>query len=192
MLQVALYTGLRKSELFRLEDRDLDFEHGLILLRNPKGGRDCSVPLTPPVAEILRDQIAWRNEVCPQSTFIFPGRGGRMRTHCNAARRIKAAAQLPEHFRPFHGLRHNFAVAAINSGEFTLDLVGQLLTHKKAEVTRRYAQFLPATLQAASARAANIIQAGARKPPEPSPSRGGEVLVEPTPRPRRKAKGEQR
>jgi len=190
MMLVALGTGLRKFEIFRLEDRDIDREHGLITLRNPKSGRDEHVPLTPPVAALLDEQLADRDVLWPGSPFVFPGRRGRQRTNCNAARRIKAAAQLPENFRPFHGLRHHFAVAALNSGEFTLDMVGALLTHKKSEVTRRYARFLPATLQAAGARAAELALGGAIAPePKAKGPEPGE-RVDPATAPRRRtAKG---
>jgi len=188
LLLVALSTGLRKGELFRLEDRDVDREHGLIMLRNPKSGRDESIPLTSPVAALLAEQLADRDVLWPGARYVFPGRRGRQRTHCNAARRVKAAAQLPENFRPFHGLRHHFAVAALNSGEFTLDMVGALLTHKKSEVTRRYARFLPATLQAAGARAAELALGGAIAPEPKAPEPGERVDPATTPR-RRAANG---
>jgi len=187
LLLVALSTGLRKGELFRLEDRDVDREHGLIMLRNPKSGRDESIPLTSPVAALLAEQLADRDVLWPGSRYVFPGRRGRQRTHCNAARRIKAAAQLPENFRPFHGLRHHFAVAALNSGQLTLDMVGALLTHKRSEVTRRYARFLPATMQAAGALAASLAFGGAIAPePKAKAPEPGE-RVDPATTPRRRA-----
>jgi integrase len=189
MMLVALGTGLRKSELFRLEDRDIDQAHGLLTLRGAKSGRDESVPLTPPVAALLAEQIIERNELWPGSSFVFPGRGGGQREYCSAARRVKAAAQLPASFRPFHGLRHNYAVAALNSGQLTLDMVGALLTHKKSEVTRRYARFLPATMQAAGALAASLAFGGAIAPePKAKGPEQGE-RVDPATAPRRSAKG---
>ena len=45
-----------------------------------------------------------------------------------------------------------------NSGEFTLDMIGELLTHKSNEMTRRYAKFLPGSLKKAGDRAAELIQ----------------------------------
>ncbi len=71
--------------------------------------------------------------------------------------RIKKAANLPEHFRPFHGLRHHFAVTLASSGEYTLDMIGELLTHKDTNITRRYAKFLPEAKQKAADRAAELL-----------------------------------
>lgn len=42
-----------------------------------------------------------------------------------------------------------------------LDQIGQLLTHKSSDVTRRYAHFLPEAQQKAASRAAEIITAQA-------------------------------
>ena len=46
-----------------------------------------------------------------------------------------------------------------NSGEFSLDMIGELLTHKSAAMTKRYSQFLPGTMKRASERAAELISA---------------------------------
>ena len=70
---------------------------------------------------------------------------------------IKEAAKLPDEFRIFHGLRHHYAVTLANSGEFTLDMIGDLLTHKSTAMTKRYGQYLPETMTAAGERAANLL-----------------------------------
>ena len=89
---------------------------------------------------------------------MFLGRAGAMRVDCSATKRIKEAADLPPSFRLFHGLRHHFGVTLANSGEFTLDMIGELLTHKDAKMTRRYAQFLPDTKRKAADLAATLLQ----------------------------------
>jgi len=76
---------------------------------------------------------------------------------CSAINRIKEKAKLPKSFRPFHGLRHHMAVTLASSGEYTLDMIGELLTHKDSSVTRRYASFLPEARQKAATRAAEIL-----------------------------------
>ena len=78
---------------------------------------------------------------------------------CTAIDRIKKEAALPRHFRPFHGLRHHYAVLLASSGEFNLDQIGQLLTHKSSDITRRYAHYLPESQRRAADRAAAIISA---------------------------------
>ena len=158
MLRLAMLTGMRRGEIFKLEDRDIDFIQRIIFLRKPKGKKTVSIPLSEPVAEIIKDQQTWRDEYYPNSPFVFPGKGGLKRVDCSAVYRIKRKANLPNEFRIFHGLRHHFGVTLANSGEYSLDMIGKLLTHKSIEMTRRYAKFLPDTVKNASERAAEMIQ----------------------------------
>lgn len=158
MLKIAMLTGCRRGEIFALEDQDLDWQHSLIRLRNPKGGKNATIPMSNPVASILREQIEWRRTKHPGSTHVFPGRNGGKRIDCGAVDRIKKTAKLSDKFRIFHGLRHHFAVTLANSGQVDLSLIGQLLTHKSEAMTRRYAQYLPETTQQAAELAANLVQ----------------------------------
>lgn len=176
MVKMAMFSGLRRGELFRLKREHLDFHHNLITLAGPKGGKDATVPMSPPVRELLEQQLTfledeqvrrakrYHNTARPAPAwedhdYIFPGLLGEQRVECGAIDRIKKAAGLPKHFRPFHGLRHHYAVLLASSGEFNLDQIGQLLTHKNSDITRRYAHFLPEAQQRAADRAAEIITA---------------------------------
>lgn len=176
MVKVAMFSGLRRGELFRIKREHLDFQHGLITIAGPKGGKDAIVPMSPPVRELLEQQLGFlENEEYRRTKryrntsrqappwedqgYLFPGIHGGQRVECGAIDRIKAAADLPKQFRPFHGLRHHYAVLLASSGEFNLDQIGQLLTHKSSDVTRRYAHFLPEAQQRAADRAAEIITA---------------------------------
>lgn len=110
--------------------------------------------------EVLKEQLAWKAENFPHSVFVFPGKFGNMRKDCSAVDKIKKAAELPVKFRPFHGLRHHFAVTLANSGKFTLDMIAEMLTHKNAEFTKKkYGQFLPESMTAAGNAAAAILTA---------------------------------
>lgn len=157
MLELALFTGMRRGEIFKLENRDVDFQQALITLRSPKGGKTVSIPMNGKAKEVLEAQIQWRNDHFTDSPYIFPGKGGVLRTVCTAVKRIKKEAKLPKEFRIFHGLRHHFAVTLANSGEFSLDMIGELLTHKDSAMTKRYGQFLPDTKKQASDRAAELL-----------------------------------
>ena len=109
--------------------------------------------------EILSNQISWRRKKFPDSPYIFPGKFGSQRKDCSAVNKIKIDADLPKGFRPFHGLRHHFAVTLANSGKFTLDIISEMLTHKNVEFTRKkYAQFLPESMVVASNTAAEILE----------------------------------
>ena len=157
MLKLALFTGMRRGEIFKLQTQDLDFHHYIIHLRNPKGGQDASVPMSSIAKKILKEQIEYRDRIYPDSNYIFPGKSGKLRTDSSAAKRIKKAAELPKSFRIFHGLRHHLAVTLANSGEYTIDMIGELLTHKSTAMTKRYAKYLPDTTRKAANRAAELV-----------------------------------
>lgn len=158
MLKLAYFTAMRKGEIFKLEDQDLDFHYSLIRLRSPKGKKSVSIPMNDIAKSILQEQIRHRDEKFPGSPFLFPGKQGGQRTDCSAVDKIKEKAKLPKDFRIFHGLRHHYAVTLANSGQFTLDMIGDLLTHKSTAMTKRYGQFLPQTMQKAGEAAATILQ----------------------------------
>jgi integrase len=158
MLRLAFFTGMRRGEMFKLETDDVDFHMKLIRIRAPKGGKSVSVGLSEVAEEIIRAQLAWRTEHFPDSSYVFPGKGGAQRQDCSAVDKIRKAAELPVKFRPFHGLRHHFAVTLANSGQFTLDIISEMLTHKNADFTKKkYGQFLPESMTAASNAAAAIL-----------------------------------
>ena len=72
MLMTLYSTGLRRSELVRLQVNDIDSARMLIHVHLGKGRKDRDVPLSPKLLETLRDY--WRS-VKP-GKYLFPGRAG--------------------------------------------------------------------------------------------------------------------
>ncbi len=148
-VKFALFTGLRRGEIFNLTWEDVDFEHGLIRLRDPKGGKTESIPISNEAMEILKT-------LEKSSDYVFPGKGGKQRTNFSGPwHRIRTAAGLPD-FR-LHGLRHHFASALVSAG-FDLLVVQNLLTHKDAKTTMRYAHLSPDALKAAARKSAEVLK----------------------------------
>lgn len=153
LMRLALFTGMRRGELVKLQWLDIDFENGFINIRQPKGGIDQIIPLNRAARELL--------EAHPKtSEYVFPGPdGGQCR---NAFRRpidrIKKRAGLPADFRPCHGLRHHFASMLASSGEVDLFHIQKLLTHKSPQMTQRYSHLRDAALRQASEVAGDIIE----------------------------------
>ncbi|MFZ5451378.1 MAG: tyrosine-type recombinase/integrase [Thermodesulfobacteriota bacterium] len=151
-MKMALYTGMRRGELFRLQWPDVDFDRGFIHIRTPKGGQDQKIPLNQAARGLL--------EAHPRtgSPFVFPGRGGRRRTDINKqVNRIKEAAGLPKEFRALHGLRHVYASMLASSGQVELYTLQKLLTHKSAAMTQRYAHLRDDALRRASDLAGDLL-----------------------------------
>ena len=150
LMLMAYYTGMRRSELFRLKWEHIDFENGFINIvgeeqEGPKSSRDERIPLSPPVRELLEEIESG------DSPYIFPGKDGVSRlTDINKqVNAIKKAANLPKDFRPLHGLRHTFASVAVSNG-VPLSHVQKLLTHKDPTLTQRYAHLEDEALKRAA------------------------------------------
>lgn len=153
IMRMALYTGLRRGELLRLQWSDLDFGRNFITLRNTKGGKTERIPMNPQARDLL-------TSLPRESDFIFPGRNGGQRVELRkAVRKIADAAGLPKDFRGLHGLRHSFASSLASSGQVDLYVLQRLLTHKSQAMTQRYAHLRDDVLQQASAVAGKIFQA---------------------------------
>lgn len=148
MMLCALFTGMRRGEMFKLKWTDLDFERGFIVLRDPKGGSDQTIPMNSMARRLF--------ELIPrESEFVFPGRGGQQRTTIKTpVNRIKQAADLPEDFRPLHGLRHVYASMLASSGKVDMYTLQKLMTHKSSAMTQRYAHLRDEALQ----RAGNVVE----------------------------------
>jgi integrase len=151
MMLMALYSGMRRGEMFKLKWDDIDFRRGFITLRGPKGGTDQKIPLN----DASRSLLGGINRT---SDYVFPGRGGNQRTDINkAVTVIKTAAKLPKNFRPLHGLRHVYASMLASTGKVDMYTLQKLLTHKSSAMTQRYAHLRDDTLKGASDLASDII-----------------------------------
>lgn len=134
IMKMALYTGMRRGEIFNLQWRDINLETGFILIRDPKGGVDQKVPINDMARNLLNRIIRTR------SSYVFPGKGGKKRTTTGVAgRRIRGRAGLPKDFRPLHGLRHVYASMLASSGKVDMYVLQKLMTHKSPKMTQRYA-----------------------------------------------------
>jgi integrase len=153
MVRLCLCTGLRRSELLRLQWTHIDFEGRFIHLKAPKGGANQVIPLNESARKILE-----RHPRTEPSPFVFPGREGKQKVDPRKAlNRIKKKASLPGDFRPLHGLRHTFASHLASSGQVDLYTLQKLLTHKSPEMTLRYAHLRDEALRKASDLAGNLI-----------------------------------
>lgn len=134
MMKIALYTGMRRSEIFNLKWKDINFNTGFIWIRDPKGGEDQKIPIN----EMAKKVIESKNRT--RSPYVFPGQnGGKRTTMGRAAKRIKNDAGLPSDFRPMHGLRHVYASLLASSGKVDMYVLQKLMTHKSPKMTQRYA-----------------------------------------------------
>jgi len=152
LMKLALFTGMRRGELFGLEWKDIDVDRGFINIRDPKSGVDQVIPMNEPARSLL----ALHEKT--ESPYVFPGQRGEKRVTAQiAVNRIKKHAGLPKDFRPLHGLRHTYASMLASSGQVDMYVLQRLLTHKSPLMTQRYAHLRDEALKKASDLAGDII-----------------------------------
>jgi len=149
-VKFAMYTGFRRGEMFKLTWEDVDFHRGMIRLRDPKGGKSQTVPVSNEALDVLR-------HIETSSQFVFPGLGGNQRIDFKGPwLKIRKAAGLPDDFR-LHGLRHHFASALVSSG-VDLAVVKELLTHKDMATTQRYAHLRTDAVKRAALKSGELLK----------------------------------
>ena len=118
MIGLAASTGLRRGEVVRLDNADVDLESGVLLIRKTKFKKDRLVPVHPTTLDVMRTYAALRD-------WAYPGRSGPaffvtmlhkrfdpntlQQQFCMAARRAGLRGPTGRGLS-FHDLRHRFAV----------------------------------------------------------------------------------
>ncbi len=153
MMRIALFTGMRRGEMFKLKWDDIDFYKGFISLRDPKGKEPQKIPLNDSA------KLVFKSIPHDKSGFVFNmNKGGPFKTDLRRRlNRIRDAAGIPNNFRALHGLRHVYASMLASSGQVDMYTLQKLLTHKSPQMTQRYAHLRDETLKKASNLAGNLI-----------------------------------
>lgn len=132
-VSIAIYTGMRRGEVFGLEWEDVDFEKNSILVQRSydgptKSGKSRKIPLHPKLKEILfslkkSDNCIGSGKILKQfdPTFLLK----------------KASKGVLGYPITFHQLRHTFATLALEAGR-SPKLVQQTLGHSKLSTTLDY------------------------------------------------------
>lgn len=134
LIKFALYTGLRRGELFNLIWDNVDLENNRITLYDTKGGKNQSIILA-------SDAVAVLQSLSRTDTYVFPSKLGGKRDDVKTLwSRIKLAANIRPNIR-FHDIRHTFGTIAVSSG-IGIDVVQKMMTHKDIKTTQRYAHIV--------------------------------------------------
>ena len=124
IMRMALFTGMRRGELFKLKWSDIDFDRGFITIRDPKGGVSQKIPLNDQAREVLNSHPRTAENV------FVRGDGKPFTDIRRRVNPIKEAAGIEPSFRALHGLRHVYASMLASSGSVDMYTLQKLLTHK--------------------------------------------------------------
>jgi integrase len=167
-------TGMRVGETIRLDTADVDWDQGVLLIRQSKFGKSRHVPLHPSSVDALRDYAARREEYrpLPGNDSFFVSLTGRRLIYVSVQevfRRLCAetgigagSARRPR----IHDLRHTFAVTTLlgwyRDGDDVaarLPWLSTYLDHHDPRSTYWYLSATPELLTIAAARLEPIIGA---------------------------------
>lgn len=128
------YTGLRLTEMVRLQLMDIDFQNKTLFVRHGKGFKERQIGILPEALPVLQDLA----EGCTSArSFLIRGRGGGAVKPVTVQKLFyRCCAGLSVKFSP-HTLRHTFACLLDEKG-FSVPLIQLALGHSNIETTMRY------------------------------------------------------
>jgi site-specific recombinase XerD len=127
--------GLRRSELLRLEPKDIDSERMLIRVRQGKGKKDRTTLLG---KKILKELRLYYKVYRPEK-YLFEGSKGKPYSAASVLKIVKRAAKqagVEKRVYP-HILRHSFATHLLEQGT-DLRYIQVLLGHNSSKTTEIY------------------------------------------------------
>ena len=138
IVATLLMTGLRRAELLRLRQVDLDFSSGVLSVRGGKGRKDRTVPLHPRLVPILRRYLTEKEPLGKCSEWLFSSLKSEKRlTNKNLyaiLKRISIAARVK--FTP-HILRHTFGRELVEA-DFNIYKLKEVMGHASVATTQAY------------------------------------------------------
>ena len=144
--RLAILTGLRQSEQFRLQWKEVDLERGLLTLLVTKAGGVQHAHLNEEATTILRGFDSWQ-----RSKWVFPSENPAtaldVRNFYNRVW-LPALAEAGIEWTTWHDLRHTFASRLAMNGQ-NEGTIAALLRHSTTALVKRYAHLSPSHLKAA-------------------------------------------
>jgi len=143
IIEVALNTGLRVSELSNLRVEHLYLKKGQnsLIVRNGKGGKSRVVVFGPMLKKQILEFLDYR---VTNSTYLFPSQRDERMTRSGIQQVFKKMAMkagLPSRYS-IHALRHTYATNIYKSSGYNLRLVQQQLGHSSITTTSVYSAVL--------------------------------------------------
>ncbi len=151
LICAAYGCGMRRSEIEKLNVNDVLFHKGTLLVREGKGGKYRSIPLSDGVMKKLKEYIIYeRTKYFPKNTIqstpaFFINNEGRRMTGDKLNGRLKELVQRTKNQKlirkeiTLHCLRHGFATHLLDNGA-NIEFVQKLLGHSEIDTVHIYAK----------------------------------------------------
>ena len=176
LISLLSVTGLRTSEVRRLDEDDVDLNEGLLLVKDSKFGKSRDVPLHESTVAALGDYVRTRDRLraaTDTSAFLISGRGKRLsasdlnQTFRRLRERAGVGSATGTRNPRLHDFRHSFATATLidwyRNGEDVqakLPLLSTYLGHADPKSTYWYLTGSPELLELAANRMPALTAGG--------------------------------
>jgi integrase/recombinase XerD len=157
MLGIIYGCGLRRQEAVKLNAKDIHFKNAMLYVREGKGGRKRTIPLSKTVLNDFKEYYFNERpaEINPRSkdieAFMFNHHGTRMQgdSYNQEIKKMIAKAKLDKQIT-LHHFRHAIATHLIESGMKT-EHVKDFLGHASMETTQTYTHVTTAQIKKTTA-----------------------------------------
>jgi len=144
LLEVLYSTGLRRAEVTALTLNDVDFDQGMVMVRQGKGNKDRRIPIGDRALAWLHKYLADRRpylKYAHNHEEVFLSVNGLPIHNGDAARRVRKYIQQAELGKEgaCHMLRHSMATAMLENGA-DIRYIQQMLGHASLKTTQIYTQ----------------------------------------------------
>jgi len=133
---LVLNTGLRVSEVFKLQTEHVDFHRGVLHIKQTKTDEDREVPLNDTARALLHELVDQAKQKKKVYLFTNPKTGTKYTTIKTAWWSACKEAGIAD--LRFHDLRHTFGTRAADAG-VPLPAIRDVMGHKSTQTTERYA-----------------------------------------------------
>lgn len=138
ILEVLYSSGLRVSEIAGLRIQDINPEDSVLKVTG-KGRKQRIVPVGSKAVEAVKSYLNRRDELKPESDFLFlNNRGSSLSTRSigRIVKKLSILCGISKDVSP-HVLRHTFATHMLGSGA-DLRVIQEMLGHSNLSTTQRY------------------------------------------------------
>jgi integrase/recombinase XerD len=137
VIYTLFYTGIRISECVNLTLNDVDFENGVIMVREGKGNKDRNIPIHDKLKRLLLKYIE-ESRFDIGTDFLFSGKSGKVsKQYINRVLREAVSRAGIEKKVSCHVLRHSFISNLVHKGAVLLR-VQKLAGHKSIKTVSTY------------------------------------------------------
>ena len=143
IIEMALGTGLRVSELANLKIDDIHIRKGQnsLIVNNGKGDKDRVVGFNNKLKTLIQEYLDYRKSM---SSYLFASERGEKMTRFGVGRVFKTMASKAclDSKHSIHTLRHTYATNLYKASSYNLRMVQKQLGHSSITTTTVYSDVL--------------------------------------------------